>query len=160
MSANEWCDARQHHSTDSIHNNYTQVAQHIITFVNKRPKGFGKDCIECTPPSPHRGGSGPPSNTMFARSLRVFILNETSILSAVIAHQSRVKLHDRQTDRNIGSNRLHLRNLMQPNNYSLHMLGASNPVWVPGLGIDPLGLLAGCRKRRLNQTALNLRGLI
>jgi len=106
MSANEWCDARQHHSTDSIHNNYTQVTQHIITFVNKRPKGFGKDCIECTPPSPHCGGSGPPSNTMFARSLRVLILNETSILSAVIEHQRRVKLLDRQTDRNIGSNRL------------------------------------------------------
>jgi len=33
-------------------------------------------------------------------------------------------------------------------------------VWVPGLGIDPLRLLAGGRKRRLNQAPLNLRGLI
>jgi len=34
------------------------------------------------------------------------------------------------------------------------------PVWVLGLRIDPLRLLAGCRKRRLNQAPLNLRGLI
>jgi len=34
------------------------------------------------------------------------------------------------------------------------------PVWVPGLKIDPLRLLAGCRKRRLNQAPLNPRGLI
>jgi len=35
-----------------------------------------------------------------------------------------------------------------------------HPVWVPGLRIDPLRLLARCRKRRLNQAALNLSGLI
>jgi len=34
------------------------------------------------------------------------------------------------------------------------------PVWVPGLRIDPLRLLAGCRKRRLNQAPLSLRSLI
>jgi len=38
--------------------------------------------------------------------------------------------------------------------YNLHS------VWVPGLRIDPLRLLAGCHKRRLNQAPLNLRGLI
>jgi len=39
-------------------------------------------------------------------------------------------------------------------------LPASHPVWVPGLRIDPLRLLAGCRKKRLNQAPLNLCGLI
>jgi len=34
------------------------------------------------------------------------------------------------------------------------------PVRVPGLRIDPLRLLAKCRKRWLNQVPLNLRGLI
>jgi len=34
------------------------------------------------------------------------------------------------------------------------------PVWVPGLKIDPLRLLAGCHKRRLNQASFNLRSLI
>jgi len=36
----------------------------------------------------------------------------------------------------------------------------SYPVWVPGLRIDPLHLLIECCKRRLNQTPLNLRGLM
>jgi len=36
----------------------------------------------------------------------------------------------------------------------------TSPVWVPELRIDPLRLLAGCRKRRLNQAPLNLCGLI
>jgi len=35
-----------------------------------------------------------------------------------------------------------------------------NPRVGPGLRIDPLRLLAGCRKRRLSQALLNLRGLI
>jgi len=35
-----------------------------------------------------------------------------------------------------------------------------DPVWVLGLRIDPLRLLAGCCKRWLNQAPLNLRGLI
>jgi len=35
-----------------------------------------------------------------------------------------------------------------------------DPVWVPGLGIETLHFLAGCRKRQLNQAPLNLRGLI
>jgi len=34
------------------------------------------------------------------------------------------------------------------------------PVWVPGLRIDPLCLLAGCRNRRLNHAPINLCGLI
>jgi len=34
------------------------------------------------------------------------------------------------------------------------------PVWVPGLRIDPLRLLAECYKRRINQAPLSLRGLI
>jgi len=33
-------------------------------------------------------------------------------------------------------------------------------VWAPGVRIDPLRLLTGCRKMRLNQAPLNLRGLI
>jgi len=42
------------------------------------------------------------------------------------------------------------------NNTNLNL----NRVWVPGLRIDPLRHLARCRKRRLNQAPLNLRGLI
>jgi len=38
-------------------------------------------------------------------------------------------------------------------------LTLANPVCVPGLRIDPLRLLAGCRKMQLNQAPLNLRGL-
>jgi len=41
-----------------------------------------------------------------------------------------------------------------------YVLLSKIPVWVPGLRIDPLCLLARCRKRRLNQAPLNLRGLI
>jgi len=39
-------------------------------------------------------------------------------------------------------------------------LCVASPVWVPGLRIDPLHLLAGCRKRQLYQAPLNLCGLI
>jgi len=43
-------------------------------------------------------------------------------------------------------------------NSVMFVLSAGCPVWVPGLRIDPLRLLAACRKRRLNQAPLNLCG--
>jgi len=42
----------------------------------------------------------------------------------------------------------------------LLVVSGVHPVWVPRLRIDPLRLLAECRKRRLNQAPLNLRGLM
>jgi len=46
------------------------------------------------------------------------------------------------------------------NNFKTSAVKLCDIVWVPGLRIDPLRLLAGCRKRRLNQAPLNLSGLI
>jgi len=47
-----------------------------------------------------------------------------------------------------------------PGTICIQYLLSTFPVWVPGLRIDPPRLLAGCRKRRLNQASPNLRGLI
>jgi len=48
----------------------------------------------------------------------------------------------------------------QMNQFLISVCKPCDPVWVPGLRIDPLRLLVGCRKRRLNQAPLNLCGLI
>jgi len=42
----------------------------------------------------------------------------------------------------------------------LHLFTYDQPVWVPEFKTEPLCVLSGCRKRRLNQRLLNLCGLI
>jgi len=61
----------------------------------------------------------------------------------------------RRPDPGCARNNMH--HFMEP---SLNVFVMPPPVCVSGLRIDPLHLLAGCRKRRLNQAPLNLCGLI